>query len=98
MPKYKTLRSEMDFPHVLGGGLEPPRLTAYAPQTYVSAISPPERFGGTQLVSRTMFPASVSSGRVGAVVSCQLSVVSCQLSVVRGQGAGGKTHTHRQNG
>jgi hypothetical protein len=23
MPKYKTLRSEMDFPHVLGGGLEP---------------------------------------------------------------------------
>ena len=28
---------------VLGGGLEPPRLTAYAPQTYVSAIPPPER-------------------------------------------------------
>jgi hypothetical protein len=28
---------------MLGGGLEPPRLTAYAPQTYVSAISPPER-------------------------------------------------------
>ncbi len=27
---------------VLGGGLEPPRLTAYAPQTYVSAIPPPE--------------------------------------------------------
>ena len=27
---------------VLGGGLEPPCLTAYAPQTYVSAISPPE--------------------------------------------------------
>ncbi len=27
---------------VLGGGLEPPRLAAYAPQTYVSAISPPE--------------------------------------------------------
>jgi hypothetical protein len=59
--------------YLLGGGLEPPRLTAYAPQTYVSAISPPERFGGTQLVSRTMFPASVSSGR-RSVVSCQLSV------------------------
>ena len=28
---------------VLGGGLEPPCLAAYAPQTYVSAISPPER-------------------------------------------------------
>jgi hypothetical protein len=27
---------------VLGGGLEPPCLSAYAPQTYVSAISPPE--------------------------------------------------------
>lgn len=30
------------FEKVLGGGLEPPRLSAYAPQTYVSAISPPE--------------------------------------------------------
>ena len=27
---------------VLGGGLEPPRLSAHAPQTCVSAISPPE--------------------------------------------------------
>lgn len=27
---------------VLGGGLEPPRLAACAPQTHVSAISPPE--------------------------------------------------------
>src|SRR5271165_255254 len=49
------------FSPVLGGGLEPPRLTAYAPQTYVSAISPPERFEGTQLLSRTTGPASVSS-------------------------------------
>ena len=32
----------MAFP-LLGGGLEPPRLSAYAPQTYVSAIPPPER-------------------------------------------------------
>ena len=31
---------------MLGGGLEPPCLTAYAPQTYVSAISPPELFFG----------------------------------------------------
>ena len=30
---------------MLGGGLEPPCLSAYAPQTYVSAISPPERSG-----------------------------------------------------
>ena len=28
---------------MLGGGLEPPCLSVYAPQTYVSAISPPER-------------------------------------------------------
>src|ERR1700676_4813359 len=56
----------MDLIHVLGGGLEPPRLTAYAPQTYVSAISPPERCGGTELVSRTIFLASVSSGELGA--------------------------------
>jgi hypothetical protein len=28
---------------VLGAGLEPACLSAYAPQTYVSAISPPER-------------------------------------------------------
>ena len=31
---------------VLGGGVEPPRLAAYAPQTYVSAISPPEHEDG----------------------------------------------------
>ena len=31
---------------VLGGGLEPPCLSAYAPQTYVSAIPPPERKNG----------------------------------------------------
>ncbi len=28
---------------VLGAGLEPACLSAYAPQTYVSAIPPPER-------------------------------------------------------
>jgi hypothetical protein len=33
--------------YVLGGGLEPPRLAAYAPQTYVSAISPPEQSEAT---------------------------------------------------
>src|SRR5256885_2185182 len=46
---------------LLGGGLEPPRLTAYAPQTYVSAISPPERFRGTQLLSCPRLPASECS-------------------------------------
>ena len=30
---------------VLGAGLEPASLSAYAPQTYVSAIPPPERRG-----------------------------------------------------
>ena len=50
----------MDLNYVLGGGLEPPRLAAYAPQTYVSAISPPERYGGGQFVARTNFPASDS--------------------------------------
>ena len=49
-----------DFSPVLGGGLEPPRLTAYAPQTYVSAISPPERCGGGESVARTHLPASDS--------------------------------------
>ncbi len=34
---------EQDWEGVLGGGLEPPCLAAYAPQTYVSAISPPEQ-------------------------------------------------------
>src|SRR5947207_15457489 len=41
---------------MLGGGLEPPCLAAYAPQTYVSAISPPERVrrvnGKSELVPR----------------------------------------------
>jgi hypothetical protein len=50
---------------LLGGGLEPPRLTAYAPQTYVSAISPPERCGGTELVSRRRELASQNSGVAG---------------------------------
>ena len=57
---FKPLRSGMYSNHVLGGGLEPPRLTAYAPQTYVSAISPPERYGGGQLVAWTKLPASDS--------------------------------------
>jgi hypothetical protein len=36
---------------VLGGGLEPPRLAAYAPQTYVSAISPPELVRGREMIN-----------------------------------------------
>ena len=35
---------------VLGGGLEPPCLSAYAPQTYVSAISPPEQTDGSVII------------------------------------------------
>ena len=38
---------------VLGGGLEPPRLSAYAPQTYVSAISPPELVQGREMFNTT---------------------------------------------
>ena len=34
---------------VLGAGLEPASLSAYAPQTYVSAIPPPERREGANL-------------------------------------------------
>src|SRR5439155_11352773 len=59
---------------VLGGGLEPPCLAAYAPQTYVSAISQPERIleairfrSGTEgMVGMRRFPARrfVSQGRV----------------------------------
>ena len=42
---------------VLGAGLEPASLSAYAPQTYVSAIPPPER-------SRTKnFPQSDTTGK-----------------------------------
>ena len=40
---------------VLGGGLEPPCLAAYAPQTYVSAIPPPER--GKRAVLYTITPS-----------------------------------------
>ena len=35
---------------VLGGGLEPPCLSAYAPQTYVSAIPPPELKNGCNFI------------------------------------------------
>src|SRR5437868_5314641 len=38
----RTTSDRISF--LLGGGLEPPCLSAYAPQTYVSAISPPERW------------------------------------------------------
>ena len=42
---------------VLGGGLEPPCLSAYAPQTYVSAIPPPERREGAN------FPQTATAGK-----------------------------------
>jgi hypothetical protein len=41
MPKMAAVPSETEA--VLGAGLEPACLSAYAPQTYVSAIPPPER-------------------------------------------------------
>ena len=52
---------------VLGGGLEPPRLTAYAPQTYVSAISPPELVQGREMINTTYRSRKVDFGRPTAV-------------------------------
>ena len=46
---------------VLGGGLEPPCLAAYAPQTYVSAIPPPERQNGAYFKRFT--PAKARANR-----------------------------------
>lgn len=48
---------------MLGGGLEPPRLTAYAPQTYVSAISPPELVQGREMINTTYRSRKVDFGR-----------------------------------
>ena len=42
---------------VLGAGLEPASLAAYAPQTYVSAIPPPEQEEGT------LVPCQIYSAR-----------------------------------
>jgi hypothetical protein len=47
---------------VLGGGLEPPRLAAYAPQTYVSAISPPEPVQGREMINTTAGSRKSNSG------------------------------------
>ena len=38
-------RTNLGSKEVLGAGLEPACLSAYAPQTYVSAIPPPEQCG-----------------------------------------------------
>lgn len=46
---------------VLGGGLEPPCLAAYAPQTYVSAISPPEQGWTIQFAALFLF----RKGKIG---------------------------------
>ena len=55
---------------VLGGGLEPPCLSAYAPQTYVSAISPPEH-----LDARLKLPQTATAGkcRIDSSYSCSRS-------------------------
>jgi hypothetical protein len=42
---------------LLGAGLEPACLSAYAPQTYVSAIPPPERREGAN------FPQTATAGK-----------------------------------
>ncbi len=54
---------------VLGAGLEPASLSAYAPQTYVSAIPPPERREGAN------FPQTTTAGkyRVHSSYSCSCS-------------------------
>jgi hypothetical protein len=44
---------------VLGAGLEPACLSAYAPQTYVSAIPPPELYSR----ERRNFPHSEAAGK-----------------------------------
>ena len=41
----KHRRGTAEIKSVLGAGLEPACLSAYAPQTYVSAIPPPEHYG-----------------------------------------------------
>ena len=46
---------------VLGAGLEPACLSAYAPQTYVSAIPPPERFRAGKLFRKLLPVASLPS-------------------------------------
>jgi hypothetical protein len=60
---------------VLGAGLEPACLSAYAPQTYVSAIPPPERLNlGT---ARQNLPQAMRCGKrpFGALVSLELPLV-----------------------
>jgi hypothetical protein len=45
---------------VLGAGLEPACLSAYAPQTYVSAISPPEHLRAGKLFRKLLAVASLA--------------------------------------
>jgi hypothetical protein len=47
---------------VLGAGLEPACLSAYAPQTYVSAIPPPERSCSVGCAQN--FPQSAASRKL----------------------------------
>ena len=46
---------------MLGAGLEPACLSAYAPQTYVSAIPPPERLREGKLFRKLFAVASLPS-------------------------------------
>ena len=51
-----------DFKMVREGGLEPPHLSAYAPQTYVATITPPAHFllfltkGGPSVNKNSLLP------------------------------------------
>src|SRR6266508_2988246 len=62
---------------VLGAGLEPASLSAYAPQTYVSAIPPPERREGAN------FPQTATAGkcRVYSSYSCSKFVIEIEITV-----------------
>src|SRR5262249_17842934 len=48
LPARRFQRCREHVKIVLGAGLEPACLSAYAPQTYVSAIPPPERVWETE--------------------------------------------------
>jgi hypothetical protein len=56
---------------VLGAGLEPACLSAYAPQTYVSAIPPPEPYSR----ERQNFPQSAAAGKYRFVLVLMFVIV-----------------------
>src|ERR1044072_895926 len=69
----------MSFELVLGAGLEPACLSAYAPQTYVSAIPPPERLAKPQ-ASRSSKIVEGRSGRKRFVTGLSCGAASLRLN------------------